>query len=234
MRFPALNALFAVALAGGTEERILFEDDFRNLENWRLEGTKKVSVEHGVMRILCDGSRQGGVGCMAFCRKDFPDGIAVEYDLLVHESNGLIITFVAMQGLNGEDAIADFPPRKGEFKDYTGDDCPLGSYHVSVSRYDDEGNHTGVSNWRRNPGLHLMAQGEDRCERIGRKYHIRIEKEGPCCALFVDGRPGGCFVDPQELPGAIPTEGKIGFRAIGSKVVAEVSRFRVLRLAPKS
>ena len=168
---------------------------------------------------------------MAFFRPDLPDGIAVEYDLLVRESNGLVIAFVAVRGLGGEDMIADLPPRAGVFKDYVGEDALMRSYHVSVSRYDDTGAHTGVSNWRRNPGLHLMGQGEDLCKEIGRRYAIRIEKDGPRCALLVDGAPGPAFTDPGELPDAIPTVGKVGFRAIGSRVIAEVSGFRVVRLA---
>ena len=75
-----------------------------------------------------------------------------------------------------------------------------------------------------------MAQGPDLCREIGRTYHIRIEKDGPRCALFVDGEPGPAFTDPQTLPGKIPAAGKVGFRAIGTKVVADVSNFRVVKL----
>jgi len=138
---------------------------------------------------------------------------------------------VAMRGLHGEDMLTELPPRKGEFREYTGPDAPMRSYHVSVSRYDDEGKHTGVSNWRRNPGLHLMAQGKDLCQEIGREYVLRIEQDGPRCALFVDDQPGPAFVDPGDLPDAIPSGGKIGFRAIGSRVIAEITHLRVERLA---
>jgi Domain of unknown function (DUF1961) len=204
-----------------------FTDDFAKLNNWVQEGAGSMSAHGGAMHIECIASQQGGVGCMAFCRHDFPDRIAVEYNLTVRESNGLFITFVALRGLNGEDFLSGLPPRSGEFKDYTGDDALARSYHVSVSRYDDAGVHTGVSNWRRNPGLHLMAQGVDLCEQIGRTYAVRIEKDGPRCALFINGQPGPAFVDPAELPDELPTGGKIGFRAIGSRVIADVSKLRV-------
>jgi hypothetical protein len=212
-------------------EQCLFQDGFNDLTNWHLDGTQAVSIpQPGVMRLDCTGSRQGGVGCMAFCRTDFPDPIAVMYDLLVHQSNGLVITFLAMRGLNGEDMITGLPPRQGIFGDYVAEDARLRSYHVSVSRYDDAGEHTGVSNWRRNPGCHLMAQGPDLCRRIGRRYAIRIEKDGPRLALFVDGQPGASFTDPLDLPDAMPSEGKVGFRAIGSKVIADIAHVRVARL----
>ena len=209
----------------------LFVDSFHALDHWHHEGGGNLYVDSGTLRVECVGSLQGGVGCMAFCHEDFPDGIAVEYDLVVRESDGLLITFVAMRGLNGEDMLTDLPPRRGEFRDYTGDNARMRSYHVSVSRYDDTGAHTGVSNWRRNPGLHLMAQGPDLCKEIGRSYAIRIEKDGPRCALFVDGEPGPAFADPGELPDALPGAGKVGFRAIGSRVIAEVRGFRVHRLS---
>ncbi len=212
-------------------EKVLFEEAFDGLDDWHHEGGGELSVNgEGAMRIACVGSMQGGVGCMAFCRKDFPDDIAVEYDLVVQESNGLLITFVAARGLHGEDMLTDLPPRAGEFKDYVGEDALLRSYHVSVSRYDDQGRHTGVSNWRRNPGLHLMAQGDDLCKEIGRSYVIRIEKAGPRCAILVNGQPGPSFTDARELHDDIPTAGKVGFRAIGSRVIADVSNFRVLAL----
>jgi hypothetical protein len=182
------------------------------------------------MRIECIGSQQGGPGCQAFCRRDFPDGIALEYDLKVKTNNGLVITFVAMQGLEGEDIITDLPEREGVFADYVGADAPMRSYHVSVSRYDDDGTHTGVSNWRRNPGLNLVGQGDDLCKEIGRQYRIRIVKDGPHCQLGVDGTLAHEFTDPDELPDEIPSEGKIGFRAIGSKVIAEIGGLQVRRL----
>ncbi len=212
-------------------DKLLFHDPFIRLDHWHHEGDGNlVLVEPGVMRIECVGGTQGGVGCMAFCREDFPDGIAVEYDLLVHDSDGLIITFVGMRGLEEQDIIMELPPRSGVFKDYTGEDASMRSYHVSVCRYDDTGTHTGVSNWRRNPGLHLMAQGEDLCKETGQTYAVRIEKDGPRCGLFVDGRPGPAFTDPGELPDKTPSGGKVGFRAIGSRVIADIADFRVSRL----
>ena len=210
-------------------QKTIFRDDFKTLDQWHREGAGKALRADGAkLRLECVGSRQGGIGCHAFCKQDLPDGIAVEYDLTVRESDGLVIAFVAMRGLGGEDAIDGLAAREGHFKDYVGEDARIRSYHVSVSRYNDKGEHTGVSNWRRNPGLHLMAQGQDLCQTVGRKYAIRIEKRGPECAIFVDGKSGPAFRDPDQLPDKMPTSGKIGFRAIGSRVIAEIANFRVL------
>jgi hypothetical protein len=211
---------------------VVFRDDFTaGLDNWRQEGGGQVSIpEPGVLRLDCTGSRQGGVGCQLFLQRDLPDGIALDYDLQVHKSNGLVINFIGMQGLGGEDMFLDLPPRSGIFYDYVGPEAALRSYHVSISRYNDKGEHTGVSNWRRNPGAHLLAQGPDLCKEIGRRYQVRLVKDGPHLQLSVNGVVAHDFVDPHWLPGEIPTLGKFGFRAIGSEVIAEVRNVVVRKL----
>jgi hypothetical protein len=214
------------------EGKVIFEDNFQNLNNWHPEGfVEGVTLfEQGTMRLDCSGSEQGGIGCMAFCKQDFTDSIAIEFDFYMEEKNGLVLVFCGMKGLNGEDAITELPLRKGMFDEYTGEDALIRSYHVSISRYDDNGVHTGVSNWRRNPGLHLMAQGEDYCKEIRKKYHIVIIKAGPTCQLQVDGKVASGFTDPQTLPDEIPTSGEIGFRAIGKKAIARISDFKIMAL----
>ncbi|MFI4911633.1 MAG: DUF1961 family protein [Sedimentisphaeraceae bacterium JB056] len=213
-------------------DQILFEDDFCGLENWHFEGLTEgvTNPKPGIMRLDCNGSKQGGAGCMSFCKLNFPDNISIEYDLFVEEKNGLLITFVALEGLDGQDGITGVPPRTGVFGDYVGKDASTRSYHVSISRYDDNAEHTGVSNWRRNPGLNLMGQGKDPCEEIHKWYHVKIIKKGPYCGLYVDGKLASEFDDPQTLEGAVPTSGKVGFRAIGARAVAEISNFKVSKL----
>jgi hypothetical protein len=212
--------------------KIIYQDDFKNLDNWHFEGLVDgvTNPEPGIMRLDCTGSKQNGVGCMAFCKRDFPDNIKLEYDLFVEEKNGLVITFVGMKGINGEDAITGVPKRSGVFPDYVGENASTRSYHVSLSRYNDKAEHMGVSNWRRNPGIHLMAQGKDPCREIKKWYHVVIIKRGPRCELYVDGEIASGFTDPQKIDDEIPTGGKIGFRAIGSRVVEKISNFKVSSL----
>ncbi len=215
--------------------RVLYEEAFRDVKNWRHEGGGTMALdaaEPNTLRIECVGSAQGKAGSQAFCLADFPDGVAVEYDLKVLTKNGLVITFVAMKGSRGEDMFdAAQPKREGVFGDYVRNGR-LVSYHVSVSRYDDGGVHTGVSNWRRNPGLNLMREGPDLCREIGRWYRIRIVKDGGHCQLGVNGALAHEFTDPKELPGPLPAGGKVGFRAIGSEVRALVRNFKVTALRP--
>jgi len=213
--------------------KVLFEEPFKTLENWRHEGAGRMVLdaeEPGAMRLEIVGSRQGRAGSQAFCLKDFPDGIAIEYDLKVLTKNGLVITFLAMKGIKGEDMFApEMPKREGVFGDYVRNPR-LRSYHVSVSRYGDKGVHTGVSNWRRNPGLNLMGQGPDLCKEIKHWYRVRIVKDGGHCQLGVNGVLAHEFTDPGELDTPMPDSGKVGFRAIGAEVRALIRNFSVRAL----
>ena len=48
--------------------------------------------------------------------------------------------------------------------------------------------------------------------------------------IQVDGTLAHEFTDPDLTPDLLPTGGKIGFRAIGSQVIAEIANFRVTAL----
>ncbi len=206
---------------------LIFSENFEDLRNWHHEGRGNLSQpDSGIMQINCIGSAQGGVGCMAFCNKTFPDNLCIEYDLKVLTTNGLIITFIACNGRRGEDMLTQLPARKGSFADYVYNP-DLRSYHISLSRYDDNGNHTGVSNWRRNPGLFLMGQQVDLCQKPQTWYHIKIVKADNLLQLWVNNLFAGGFRDKNEIPEPIPQQGKIGFRAIGSNVIAQIKNFKV-------
>ena len=210
--------------------KVLYNDNFADLKNWHHEGGGKLTQpEKNVLQLNCIGSRQGRAGCMAFCRKDFPDNICLEYDMKVISSKGLVITFIAAQGRNGEDMITELPAREGIFADYIYN-SRMRSYHVSVSRYNDKGEHTAVSNWRRNPGIFMMGQQEDLCEEIGKWYHITIIKKDGLLQLAVDDKLAGGFKDLEEIPEEIPQTGKIGFRSIGAEVIAQIKNFKVTAL----
>lgn len=210
--------------------KLLYQDDFSQLTNWHHEGIGDLSSpEPGMLQLNCLGSKQGREGCMAFCRTDFPDNIKIEYEVKALSRRGLIITFIAARGRNGEDMISELPARTGIFADYIHNEA-MRSYHLSVSRYNDKGEHTLVSNWRRNPGIFLMGQQDDACREINTWYRIAIVKKGPLLQLSVNGQPAGGFLDPQEIPEEVPSAGKIGFRAIGADVRVQIRNFRVTAL----
>jgi hypothetical protein len=213
--------------------KVLFEEKFADVKNWRHEGAGRMVVdekEKGAMRLEIVGSRQGRPGSQAFCLKDFPDKIAVEYDIRVLTKKGLVLNFVAIRGAKGEDMFdPGMPKRKGIFNDYVRNPL-LRSYHVSISRYGDKGVHTGVSNFRRNPGLVMMGQGPDLCKQTGNWYRVRLVKDGPRVQLGVDGQLAHEFTDPLELEAPFPDSGKVGFRAIGAEVRALIRNFKVTAL----
>ncbi len=212
--------------------KTLFTENFDHLDHWHLEGhTDGVSLmDDGWLRLDCTGSQQGGIGVHALLREDMPDSICLQFDLLIEKKNGLLITFLGMKGMNGEDAITGVPRRRGLFAEYTGEDAAVRSYHVSLSRYDDQGVHTGVSNWRRNPGLVLVGQGPDPCTEVNRVYHVAIIKQGRRCQLQVDGEVISGFIDREAVDSQAPGQGKIGFRVIGAQAVARIAKLRVTAL----
>lgn len=217
----------------------LHQDDFTSFDNWHHEGVGEIGAgPDGGMRLHCFGSRQGSRGCMSFFRPTLPDQVAIEYDLIVQSHGGLIINYLAMRGLNREDLIKDtpraLPERTGIMRDYWHRDMGLQSYHVSVSRFNDKGVHTGTSNWRRNPGALLIGHGEDLVCEIGKRYRIRVTKDAGHCQLYVDGHFAHGFIDRDILRLPIPDYGKFGFRMIGSDVLADVFDFRVYRIESSS
>jgi hypothetical protein len=213
----------------------LHADDLRGLSAWHHEGIGTMEpLPGGGMRLRRSGSPPGGLGCNAFFRPTLPDGIAVEYELVVRSHAGLFINFLAMRGLKGEDLVADrgeMEPRDGRFPNYYGRKWGLQSYHVSISRFRGEGEHTGTSNWRRNPGLLLVGHGEDPVREIGRPYRIRLTKEAGHLQLFVDGRFAHGCMDRDAGRYPIPDSGKFGFRLIGLDLTVEIRAFRVFRAA---
>jgi len=211
--------------------KVLYREDFAQLSNWQHEGIGQLTQPAaGVMQLNCVGSRQGGPGCMAFCKQDFPDNILIEYDMKALTNRGLFITFIGFAAReSGKDVLTDLPKREGIFADYIHSEA-LRCYHVSVSRCNDKGEHTGTSNWRRNPGIFMMAQQQDLCEKHNTWYHVAIVKQDKLLQMAVDGKLAGGFIDNDEIPEPIPTAGKVGFRSIGADVLVQIRGFKVTAL----
>lgn len=209
---------------------LIFEDSFNDFSNWHHEGAGKLeNPPAGGLRLQCLGSRQGSFGCMAFLKNDLPDHIAIEYDVIIQQQEGLMINYLAIRGINGEDLIKDIaklPPRTGIMPDYFDKKQGLQSYHVSISRFNDKGEHSETSNWRRNPGGLLVGHGNDPCKKAGQKYHLCLTKSRGACQLFVDEIFAHGFVD-WNLAFPLPDYGKFGFRLIGANAAADIANFKV-------
>lgn len=218
------------------DKELLHQNDYADLAQWHHEGIGGLQpLAGGGMRLQCLDSRQGGPGCMAFFRPDLPDHISIDYDIVMHSQGGLVINYVAIRGLHGEDLIADaesMEPRTGAMKNYFALKWGLQSYHVSYSRFNDRGEHTNTSNWRRNPGCLLVGHGNDLVRELGRRYHIRLTKDAGGLQLFVNDVFAHGVVDRDASRHPIPDYGKFGFRLIGSDVMADVFNVRVHRIEP--
>ncbi len=214
-------------------KQLLHEDQLTDVSAWHHEGIGSIGpLRGGGMQLICPGSQQGGPGCMAFFRPTLPDQIVVEYDIVIHSHGGLVINYVAIRGLHGEDLIADadaLEPRGGEMKNYFARKWGLQSYHLSFSRFNDQGQHTNTSNWRRNPGCRLAGHGNDLVRELGQKHHICLTKDEGYLQFYVDGVFAHGVVDRDTSRYPIPDTGKFGFRLIGSDVKADVFNFRVYR-----
>jgi hypothetical protein len=108
----------------------------------------------------------------------------------------------------------------------------LQSYHLSISRFNDAGVHTGTCNMRKNPGGFLMAHGLDKVTELNRWFRIRVIKDRGHVQLFVDGEHLLGFVDRDDRQFPIPDYGKFGFRLIGSDVLADVRDFKIWKVKP--
>jgi len=215
---------------------LLYEDSFNNFDQWYHEGVGEIKkAPNGGMRLHCFGSRQGGPACMGFFRPTLPDQITVEYDVVIRSQGGLLINYIAMRGLNREDPVEDIdilPERTGIMANYYDRKYGLQSYHVSISRFNDKGEHTGTSNWRRNPGSLLIGHGLDPCKELNKRYHIRLTKDEGACQCYVDKTYAHGFIDRDMLRLPVPDYGKFVFRVIGSDVMVDINNFKVFKVAP--
>lgn len=215
--------------------QLLHQDDFSaGFGRWHHEGIGQIApAPGGGMRLHCLGSAQGQQACMAFFTPNLPDRIAVTYDLIVRSHGGLIINYIAIRGLAGEDLVADrdkLPHRSGVMADYFSRHRGLQSFHISISRFNDKGQHTGTCNIRRNPGSLLVAHGMDMVKELHRTYRITLMKDAGHLQLLVDDQHVLGVVDRDVSRYPIPDTGKFGFRLIGSDVQADIANFAVYQL----
>jgi hypothetical protein len=207
--------------------------------DWLHEGIGKIlpTPDARGIDLACLDSKQGAQGCMAFFKSPLPDHIAISYELTVHSQRGLVINYLALRGLAGEnpfDPASQLPPRTGIMANYWASEFGLQSYHLSFSRYNDKGIHTGTANIRRNPGGYLVGHGIDPVRLTGTPFHVRITKDLGAIQLFINDQLAIASVDHATNMGPIPDQGYFGFRLVGSDVRITIKDFAVHTIAPAS
>jgi len=208
--------------------------------DWIHEGIGEIVStpgQPGALDFACLGSIQGAEACMGFFKTPLPDQVEISYELTVHSQRGLVINYFALWGINGEDPFAPgctLPPRTGIMANYWAKEFGLRSYHISVSRYNDKGIHTGTANIRRNPGGLLVGHGVDPVRTTNTPFRIRITKDLGAIQYHVNDVLAFACVDHATNLGPIPDQGYFGFRLIGSDVRITVKDFAVHAIKPAS
>src|SRR5690606_14650996 len=110
---------------------LLYENkssDSAGVRGWVMEGPGKTEFKNGWMELYAEQQQWHHV---LWCPETFPGSFLAEWAAQnLHTEAGLLITFSAAAGRNGEDLFdAALPPREGTFKYYTTDQ--INSYHIS-------------------------------------------------------------------------------------------------------
>jgi len=223
-------------------ERAIYEtsfDDPARLRDWRLEGGKSMSVVNGKLvleSVEIEGPRGDNKNhLVCWLRKEVPGDFLLEFSVRPDDrKNGLNIVFFNARGISGENIFEpSLQPRDGTFKQYWGGD--LKCYHVSYWAANPEGKPRGA-NVRKNPGKHLVAQGnDDPIENAPTDAFktVRLYKHGGEIRLAVDGVIIVAYDDDGKTHGPVLSNtGWIGLRQMGRTLRCEYDHLTVYPLKP--
>lgn len=147
---------------GGKSYRVklLFEDKFKNMNNWVIEGVGKVSVKDNTFDWNCF-KRGGGT---AWCKKRFDGPTIVEYDVMSKEGqHNINFFFYAAKMQDGKNVLLETKnTRSGGYKEYH-------SFQNYIITYVMAGKRTRIR-FRKDPGFSLISQGMLKKELI--KYNV--------------------------------------------------------------
>ena len=207
-------------------------DDEAALEDWQLEGGKKMSISEGNLVLESEPlDIEGELApnhLVCWLKKEVPADFLLEFTLRPKDRNrGLNIIFFNARGVNGKGIFdPSLKKRNGVFKQYHSGD--LNSYHVSYWAGD-----RGFSNLRKNKGFHLVASGKDYIMegKSGAFQTVQIYKRGEKIRLMVDGVVALGFDDDGKTYGPVHTHsGWIGLRQMGHTLHCEYEYVKVYPL----
>lgn len=193
--------------------RLVFEDDFADLDHWLLETTGRVKASENQLVWECEG----GVGTL-WCRKFFEGPTIVEYDVTtVAGANNINFFFYARNQPRGLLETTD--ERDGTYSEYH-----VFQNYIITYLTTDEGQWR--VRFRKNPGFNLLSETfVDRPVTQPQKQHIThvFEADG-AMSLYADQRLLHTYRD-RDNP---YRSGYHGFRTWNS--VLRYSNFRVYRI----
>jgi hypothetical protein len=205
-------------LAGGQEEktnmeRLIYSNDFANMDDFWVEGGEKAWVEDGRLHQKADPPEKGpGYVGTVWCRKPLPDNVEIHVKACVVSS---------VPGVNNINFFLHYRHPKGLFE--TREERTSGDYKLyhgldgyiftflrdakAEGGLNEDGTHKARARMRRCPGFKLIDETfAGQCE-AGRIFEIVIRKVGGDLSYWVKGKKILEAKDPNPLSG-----GLFGFR----------------------
>lgn len=180
-----------------------------DVQGWVMEGPGRIEFQDNWMSM--DSPEEAGHHVF-WCPKVFPDNFVARWQVQhLEDDHGLCIVFFAAMGSDGGSIFDDgLPPRDGDFQQYV--NGAIRNYHVSYYANTPWNPDRGTANLRRNPGMHLLQEGEAGIPTASRSIHtITLVKDGGHIRLWVDDRK---VVDHRDDSDHGPplAQGHIGLR----------------------
>lgn len=199
------------------------------LEDWRLEGGKRMSVGRGSL-ILESEAKAGEKSknhLVCWLDREVPEDFLLEFTVRPsHRDEGLNIVFFCARGLNGEPIFdSRLKPRTGQYPQYHSSD--LNGYHISYWK-----GGGGEPNLRKSKGFHLVTQGENLVYGAPKDAFqtIRVYKRGGKIRLMVDDIVALAWDDDGKAYGPVLQSGWAGLRQMGHTERCEYGHFKIYPL----
>nr|WP_275264614.1 DUF1961 family protein [Jiangella asiatica] len=207
-----------------------------DVEGFRLEGHAEVSFPRGRMRManVIDPAEGQRANFVFWCPEEFPEDIAVSWNVWPLREPGLCMLFFAATGRNGEDIFdPGLEERTGEYHQYH--HGQINAFHVSYFRRklrEERAFH--ACNLRKSYGFDLVATGADPIPDVDDAdppYRLLLVKCGPYISFSINDLPIFSWHDDGQRHGPRLGGGRIGFRQM-APLLAEYDNLEVHRVQP--
>ena len=197
-----------------------------DVADWRLEGQIATSFPNGRLQLTSVLPKEQGqkANFVLWCPREFPDGVAIEFDFHPVQEPGLAMFWFCARGRQGEDLFDPrLAKRSGEYDQYRFGD--INAYHAAYFRRGKPGSFQ-ICNLRKSHGFHLVAQGGDPIPSGAYEppYRVRVLVRDGWVQFEMDELVVYTWHDDAPLRG-----GKIGFRQM-APLVAEYANLKVSQL----
>ena len=197
-----------------------------DLDGWVAEGPHSADASPEGLVFSSDGGDDAH--WVLWCPEVFGDRIRITWEFSPRSEPGLAILFFGASAVSGADVFDDgLAARSGVYAHYHSSD--IRTLHASYFRRrfpEERAFH--LTNLRKSPGAHLVAQGADPLPSVGDAdgfYRMEVVKDGADVSMSINELPLWSWHD-DESTGPRATVGRIGFRQM-SPLVACYRRLEV-------